>query len=211
MTDSKWWNSYFALQGPSEEDSMATDIASAEACLIGIQAELDLEEHWVRRYLEMTGPDGRWIYTRGLFSRVESHTRCFLIQARRDVECFLSKARRHLECFLSRAGSLLSQAASALLLVLWAVLPFVPGLLMVALLATITFFVLQFLSHVIVEVVQLVIGAIADIIHLVPLFVEWLIRFVSSVVQLVISVVSAVIHAIAEFVSNAIDAIRGGM
>lgn len=56
MADSKWWNTYFALQA---ERGMKRWSVTASPDL---EEELDLEEYWMRLYVGMAGCNGRWDY-----------------------------------------------------------------------------------------------------------------------------------------------------
>lgn len=178
MTDSKWWNSYFAIHTTWAESQPAT----AMSFPVRIQADLDLEEYQMRRYREMTGFGGRWVYTRGLFSRVG---RCLAIFVGILV------------------GGFLGLLASALLLVLVVfeiVRPFFPALVMLALLAVAGFFVFQLLSFVLLVVFEFVLRVTPDVIE-----------YLRQIVELVVSVVSAGIQDIIDFVAGIIGRVTGGL
>lgn len=178
MTDSKWWNSYFAIHTTWAEPQPVT----AMSFPVRIQADLDLEEYQMRRYLEMTGFGGRWVYTRGLFSRVG----------------------RYLAIFVGiLVGGFLGLVASALLLVLVVfeiVRPFFPALVMLALLAVAGFFVFQLLSFVLLVVFEFVLRVTPDVIE-----------YLRHIVELVVSVVSTGIQDIIDFVAGIIGRVTGGL
>lgn len=182
MTDSKWWNTYFALQGGTEGAQTVTAIPLPAACIAGIQADLELEQYWMRRYFEMTGYNGRWICTRGPFDQVVRFIGCFLTWVAILVGCALGLA------------------ASAVLVVVEVLLPFLPGLAILAVLAIVIFFLIQFLWFVIVVLFQFVLSVYPDVI-----------QFFAPFVQLVISFVSTIIHDIVNFVSRLFGAASGGL
>lgn len=60
MTDGKWWNSYLAYPGRVNTESEYR---------LPSEGEKDLEEYWIRRYVEMTGRGGRWVCADSLLRR----------------------------------------------------------------------------------------------------------------------------------------------
>lgn len=131
-----------------------------------------------REYPETTGHDGRWVYTRGVSTPIGN-----------------------------QVSNLLSRTASITLQILWAILPFVPGLVMLGLTVVLTCYAVRFIASLVVDVFQYLIGAIPYI----QLFIQCLIQFVSDVFSVVYGTVSTVIHDIVQFISGVIDGISRPM
>lgn len=95
MIDSKWWSSYFALPDPPESGGVATGSSSTQPHFVDIEAELEREEYWMRRYLEITGDDGRWVYTGGIFNALRVGARGVVTRARgyaTETQAFTTRA-----------------------------------------------------------------------------------------------------------------------
>lgn len=207
VTDSTWWNPYFALQ---DATWTVTETAPAES-----RPELDLEEYWMRRYFEMTGHDGRWIYRRGLFSEAVRQIARFFREAESQISRFFSELGSQLRRFFREAGSqsgrVFRQAALRFIYIVRILLPVLPPIIMIALLATATYFLYQLVSFVIVAIINFVIDVFPAVIEDLRLFIGLVIDFITYVVEIVRSAVSTVVHAIVDFVSNVLGAVGRGL
>lgn len=194
MIDSTWWNSYFTIHDALEGGSAVTEIGTPTTF-----PEIDLEEYWIRRYFEMTGSDGRWIYRRALFSGIANPLRGTGTQLR---------------VIGRKVGDLLSRAASVSIAVLRILIPPVLFIVVTASLTTGIFFLLRFIYFGIVPFFQWLIPVL---ISFPGLFVECLVQVIAFLILLVfriiagvINIICAIIDGIFEFIGRVLQAIIDG-